>query len=309
MRNIKRYYLVVFLFFLSFHISAQNVLKKRQLAHQLLSYTYPHLVLDTILWKEQGRISSNIDRYFDKYGLNIHNPDDYEYFMGNVDHQFKFLRRHILNQIKYQYETMSYDSLKLLIKAIKNGKVDKIVRSSVYPRIKKLAEKEIGDLNKYSIPNYLSIIKKKHEPVDLHIFYNYYKADAQDLPLKIYVETSNMDYLKVNILDEKNNKLLQPEGYTYEQINAIVVVYGNQEFIFKPDPKIFLLPKQLTEVKNIYSKYNFRKIPDWKLSVIENNDKVSITLTNVVNATITKTKPRLYKKRKERKFNNRKMIN
>ena len=302
-----RFFLLVL--FISNQMSAQTSYRNKQLAHDFLSYTYPHLVLDTILWEEQEKISSKIDDYFKEYGLEINNPDDYEYFLWNIDHQFKFLRRHILDRIKYQYETMPYDSLKRLVKGVNNGRGDQIIANSLYPRIKKLADKEIKDLHKYSIPKYLELIKKKHEPVDLKIFYNHYKAEAEGLPLEIYVETSNLDYLKVNILDKKNNKLLQPEGYTYDQIKSIVVVYGKQEFVFKPDPKIFLLPKQLTEVKSIYSKYNFRKIPEWKLSIREDDHKVSITLSNVVDATITKTKPRLYKKRKKRKIKNKKLIN
>jgi hypothetical protein len=306
--KLKRHLLFLsVIFFLSFQLSAQGIAKRKALAHRFLSYTYPHLVLDTILWEEQEKISSNIDNYFKEYGLKINNPDDYEYFLGNIDHQFKFLRKHILDQIRYQYEQMPYDSLKRLVKGVNNGLGDKIITTSLYPRIKKLAEKEIKDLHKYSIPKYLELIKKRHEPVDLKIFYNHYKAEAQGLPMEIYVETSNLDYLRVNILDKENNKLLQPEGYTYDQIKSIVVVYDGQEFVFKPDPKIFNLPKQLTEVKSIYSKYNFRKIPEWKLSILENDDRVTIKLSNVVDAIITKTKPRLEKRKKRKRIKNKKI--
>ncbi len=303
---INNYLLILFFFLFSFSLKAQSYTKKKQLAHEFLSYTYPHLVLDTILWEEQEKISSNIEKYFKDYGLKINNPEDYEYFLWNINHQFKFLRRHILDRIRYQYEHMPVNALKKLIKGVNNGFGDKIITTSLYPRIKKLADQEVKDLYTYSIPKYLELIKKRHEPVDLKIYYNNYKAEAEGLPLDIYVETSNLDYLKVNILDKKNNKLLQPEGYTYDQIKSIVVVYAGQEFVFKPDPKIFLLPKQLTEVKSIYSKYNFKKIPEWKLSISENDHKISITLSNVVDATITKSKPKLIK-RKRRRLRNKKL--
>ncbi len=296
----KKHRVFILILFTYTSLFAQHTGKRKALAHQFLSYTYPHLVLDTILWEEQEKISSNIDTYFKEYGLNVNTPEDYEYFLWNIDHQFKFLRRHILDRIRYQYEKMPYDSLKKMVRRINNGQGDQVIATSLYPRIKKLADKEVADLHKYSIPRYLELIKKKHEPVDLKIYYNHYKAEAKGLPLEMYVETNNLDYLKVNILDKENNKLLKPEGYTYEQIKSIIVVYNGQEFIFKPDPKIFLLPKQLTEVKNIYSKYNFRKIPEWKLSIKEDDDKVTIKLSNVVDAVITKTKPKLYKKRKRK---------
>jgi len=304
----NRFFISLLVIAFSYSGYAQFSTKRKKLAHDFLSYTYPHLVLDTILWEEQEKISSQIDKYFNDYGLKINNPDDYEYFMWNINHQFKFLRRHILDRIRYQYEQMPYDTLKKLVKGVNNGRGDRIITTSLYPRIKKLADQEIKDLYKFSIPNYLELIKKRHEPIDLKIFYNNYKAEAEGLPLDIYVETSNLDYLKVPILDKKNKKLFQPEGYTYDQIKSIVVVYGGQEFIFKPDPKIFLLPKQLTEVKSIYSKYNFRKIPQWKLSIREDDNKVSITLSNVVDATITKTKPRFYRKKKKR-FRKKKLHN
>ena len=303
----KRFLILVLFVLIIFPASGQNFVRKKDLAQKFLTYTYPHLVIDTILWEEQEKISSNIDNYFKEYGLKINNPEDYEYFMWNINHQFKFIRQHILDQIKYQYRQMPYDSLKRLWNGLNHGKGDQIIATSLYPRIKKLTDKEIKDLHKYSIPNYLALIKKKHEPVDLKIFYNHYKAEAEGLPLEIYVETNNMDYLKVNILDKKNNKLLQPDGYTYDQIKSIVVVYGGQEFVFKPDPKIFLLPKQLTEVKNIYSKYNFRKIPEWKLSIVENDKEVSIKLSNVVDASITQTKPVLKKKRRKRRLKTKKI--
>ncbi len=302
----KRFGLFFLLALFYLPIYSQQSTSKKDLARFFLKYTYPHLVLDTILWEKQEKISSNVDDYFKEYGLKINNPDDYEYFLWNIDHQFKFLRQNILDQIKYQYERMPYDSLRRMVKGIKNGMGDKIIANSLYPRIKKLTEKEVADLHKYSIPHYLDIIRKKHEPVDLKIYYNNYKAEAEGLPLEIYVETSNIDYLKVNILDKKNNKLLQPDGYTYDQIKSIVVVYEDQEFVFKPDPKIFNLPKQLTEVKSIYSKYNFRKIPEWKLSIKEDDDKVKIKLSNVVDAVITKTKPKLVKK-KRRNFEEKKI--
>ena len=275
-----------------------QTVKQKALTHEFIKYTFPHLVLDTILWKAQDSISNNIDNYFKEYGLKINNPEDYEYFQWNIDHQFKFLRKNILEQIKYHYEHKNINELKKIVKRIKNGKLDYIVTNELYPQIKKLADKEIQDLYKYSIPKYLEIIKKKHEPVDLKVFYNHYKTDAKDLPLNIYVETNNVDYLKVNILDKKNQKFLQPEGYTYDQIRSIVVVYKGQEFVFKPDPKIFNLPKQLTQMENIYSKYNFRKIPEWKLSISEDDDFITVRLTNVVDAKIRKTKPKLQKKKK-----------
>ncbi len=267
--------------------------KQKEMANYFLRYTYPHLVLDTILWKEQEVVSRNIDKYFKNYDLNINNPVDYEYFQWNIDHQFKFMRKQILEQVKYEYQHKAYDEIKKLTKGIKNGKGDKVIMESLYPMIKRLADKEISDLHKYSIPKYLEIIKKRHQPVDLKLFYNHYKTPAEKLPLEIYVQTNNVDHLKENILDKKNQKLLQPEGYTYDQIQSIVVVYKGQEFVFKPDPKIFLLPKQLTQMKNVYSKYNFRKIPEWKLSISEDDKFVTIKLSNVVDAIIRKSKNKL----------------
>jgi len=292
----KRFF-IISLLFISFANFGQSK-KQKAYAYEFMKYTYPHLVLDTILWKAQDSIANNIDNYFKEYGLKINNPEDYEYFQWNIDHQFKFLRKHILDQIKYHYENQPEAEMKNILKKIKNGKLDYIVTHELYPQIKKLADKEIQDLHKYTIPKYLEIIKKKHEPVDLNVFHNHYKTEADKLPLDIYVETNNVDYLKVNILDKKNGKLLQPEGYTYEQIRSIVVVYKGQEFVFKPDPKIFNLPKQLTQMENIYSKYNFRKIPEWKLSISEDDDFITVRLTNVVDAMIRKTKPKLQKKKK-----------
>ncbi len=290
-------FILILLLLASLNNYAQSK-KQKAYANEFIRYTYPHLVLDTILWKAQDSVANNIDNYFKAYGLKINNPEDYEYFQWNIDHQFKFMRKHILNQIKYHYEHQPEAELKRILKKIKNGKLDYMVTNELYPQIKKLAYKEIEDLYKYSIPKYLEIIKKKHEPVDLKIFYNHYKTEAKKLPLDIYVETNNADYLKVNILDKKNGKLLQPEGYTYEQIQSIVVVYKGQEFVFKPDPKIFNLPKQLTQMENIYSKYNFRKIPEWKLSISEDDNYITIKFTNVVDAMIRKTKPKLQKKKK-----------
>ncbi len=297
-----RNFISVALLLLSFNSFSQGGIqskstKRKEMAHYFLRFTYPHLVLDTILWKEQEKVSRNIEKYFKEYGLDINNPEDYKYFQWNIDHQFKFMRKNILEQVKYKYEHKKYDELKKLTKGVKNGKGDKIIMTSLYPMIKGLVDKEIHDLNKYSVPKYLEIIKKRHQPIDLKLYYNHYKTPAEKLPLEIYVTTNNVDHLKESILDKKNQKLLQPEGYKYEQIQSIVVVYKGQEFVFKPDPKIFLLPKQLTKMKNIYSDYNFRKIPEWKLSITEDDKFITVKLSNVVDAIIRKTKQKLQLKK------------
>ena len=284
-------FLFILLWVITFTTFAQSGKKNIAKGNEFLKLIRVREVLDTILWKEEAKIFNNTDRIFKENGLDPKNGPDYEFFQFNVMQQFLFSKRHILKQLRYQYQHFPYEELKKYIREIKKGKRNKVIYSSgLHTTIKRLVKRELDGIHEEIIPKYIDFILKKYKPVDLSITYNGKQKKAADLDLKVLVVTNNTDYRVVNILDKENNQLLKPQGYTYEQIQEIIIIFQGEEYIFKPNEKIFRLPRRLTEVKNFTSQYSFEEISKWKIDINETSHNTSIKLTNVVEAHIVKTK-------------------
>jgi len=277
------------LLFFSITIFGQDMAKREKLAKRFVRDVRTHLVMDTIIWKEQSKVFNKLEQNFKDYGLDTSVAEDYNYFLDKMEQQFKFLRDHIYKQVIYTYQHRDYKEVEGYIAQIKSGKRRKVIYSSgLYPTIKKLLTKEIYDVHKYSIPKYLEIIKRRREPVPLVLKVNNKKVSAKDIDLKIFVITNNFDYTKVNILDEENSILLKPKGYTYKQIQKIMVEYKGKKFTFKPDDSIKYLPKNLAELNNLMSKYSFEQIPEWKMDINEDGHKISVKMESVIEASVIK---------------------
>jgi len=286
-----KYYLVIFSVLFSSLVFSQSAKKRIARGKQFFKMIRVREVLDTMLWKEEAKIFNNTELFFKKNNLDSYNSNDYRFFQSTVMQQFLFSKRHILDRIKYKYEHFSYEKLGNYIKEIKQGRRTQVIYSSgLYDDLKKLLTEEIQAINTQMVPKYLEIIVKRHRPVDLNLSYNGKKVKASDLDLDVLVKTKNADYKKISILDRENNQLKKPEGYTYDQIQKIIVVFKGQEFEFKPDSRIFLLPRNLMQVNNPLSRYSFEEIPEWNIDIKETNGTIGIRLTNVVEANVVKTK-------------------
>jgi hypothetical protein len=273
------------------NIFGQNMAKRELLAKRFVRDARTHLVMDTIIWKEQNKVFNQLEKNFTDYGLDITVAEDYNYFLDKMEEQFRFLRDHIYKQIIYTYQHRNYDEVQKYIAQIQAGKRRKVIHTSgLYPLIKKLLTKEINDVYKYSIPKYLEIIKRRREPVPLVLKVNNKKVTPKEIGLKVFVITNNFDYTKVNILDEEKSLLLKPKGYTYKQIQKILVEYKGKKFIFKPDDSIKYLPKNLAELNNLMSKYSFEQIPEWKMEVNEDKKKIEVKMESVIESSVIKVK-------------------
>ncbi len=262
-------------------------------------------VLDTILWDKESQIFNQTQKLFEQRNLDPNNPTDYEFYQSSLMQQFLFSKMHILNQIKFRFRHYPYEDLGRYILEIQQGKRHQVVYSSgLYAMINELIKVEMNQIKHFTIPRFLDIIERKHKPVNLHLQYNNKPVTADQLDLDVVVETNNADYKSVSILDKKNNQLLKPEGYTYDQIQQIKVIYKGQEFVFKPDDKLLKLPKSIREVNNFVSKYSFEAIPVWRIDIKEAGNTVGVRLSNVVSTQAVKTKK---VKRRKKIHKNRKL--
>ncbi len=286
-----KYYLVIFSVLFSSLVFSQSAKKRIARGKQFFKMIRVREVLDTMLWKEEAKIFNNTELFFKKNNLDSYNSNDYRFFQSTVMQQFLFSKRHILDRIKYKYEHFSYEKLGNYIKEIKQGRRTQVIYSSgLYDDLKKLLTEEVQAINTQMVPKYLEIIVKRHRPVDLNLSYNGKNVKASDLDLDVLVKTINADYKKISILDRENNQLKKPEGYTYDQIQKIIVVFKGQEFEFKPDSRVFLLPHNLMQVNNPLSRYSFEEIPQWDIDIKETSGTIGVRLTNVVEANVIKIK-------------------
>jgi len=284
--------LILFLGLISFQITAQSYKKRVALSHDFLKKVRVREVLDTMLWDKESIIFNQTEKWFKEKKLNVYNGHDYEFFQSSVMHQFLFSKRHILNRVAYHYKHIDYKLLQKYVHQIDQGHLQEVIFSSgLYEMLNEMLQKEIAQVKNVTVPKYLQYIVNKHKPVDLNVKFNGKPVRAKDLDLDIYVETNNADYKKVHILDKVHNRILKPEGYTYEQIQKIVIRYKDQSFEFKPDSQINLYPHQFKELNSMISKYSYNQIPVWHLDIIESKGHVGVQLTNVIEAKIIKQKP------------------
>ncbi len=289
--NMKLIYLLFLTMILTGPMSAQNYKKRLALSKEFLKKVRVREVLDTMLWDKESAIFNQTEKWFKEKKLDVYNGKDYEFFQSSLMHQFLFSKRHILNRIKYHYQHVDYKLLQKYVKQIDKGQLQEVIFSSgLYDLLNQMLTKEINQVKNMTVPKYLEFLVNKHKPVDLKIQYNNKLVDAQKLDLDILVETNNADYKQVSILDKKHNQILKPKGYTYDQIQKIIVKFKGQEFAFKPDEQINLYPRQFKELNSMISKYSYNQIPVWHLDILESNGHIGVQLTNVVEAKVIKEK-------------------
>ena len=270
---------------------AQSFKKRKALSKQFLKKVRVREVLDTMLWDKESAIFNQTEKWFKERKLNVYNREDYEFFQSSLMHQFLFSKRHILNRISYHYSHVPYDTLKNYVEQIDKGKRQEVIISSgLYDRLKKMLHKELKQIRNVTVPKYLEYLVNKHKPVDIKITYNNKSVPASKLNLDILVETNNVDYKRVSILDKKHNKILKPEGYTYQQIQKIIVKFKGRKFEFKPDEHIDFYPRQFKELNSVISKYSYNKIPVWHLDILESGGNIGVKLTNVIEVKAVKGK-------------------
>lgn len=286
-----KYYLLLLIFVFPGIISAQSYKKRVAMSKSFLKKVRVKEVLDTILWDKESAIFDQTENRFKQKKLNVYNREDYEFFQSSLMKQFLFSKRHILNRVRYHYRHVDYDTLRYYVQEIDKGKLQTVVRSSgLYDLLLNLIDKEIKQIENVTIPKLLEYLVNKHKPVDLKIRYNGRLVPARKLNLDIQVVTSNADYKRVSILDKKHNKILKPEGYTYKQIQKIIVKYKGRKFVFKPDEQINLYPNQFRELNSVVSKYSYNKIPVWHLDILETSGNIGVKLTNVIEVKSVKGK-------------------
>ena len=290
--NKKQVYILFFSLIFVSQISAQSYKKRLALSKEFLKKVRVREVLDTMLWDKESAIFNQTEKWFKEKKLDVYNGKDYEFFQSSLMHQFLFSKRHILNRIKYHYQHVDYKLLQKYVSQLNKGKLQEVIHTSgLYDLLNQMLTKELNQVKNMTVPKYLEFLVNKHKPVDLKIQYNNKPVDAQKLDLDILVETNNADYKRVSILDKKHNQILKPEGYTYQQIQKIVVKFKGQKFEFKPDEQINLYPHQFKELNSMISKYSYNQIPVWHLDILESNGHIGVQLTNVIEAKVIKEKP------------------
>ena len=290
--NKKQVYILFFSLIFVSQISAQSYKKRLALSKEFLKKVRVREVLDTMLWDKESAIFNQTEKWFKEKKLDVYNGKDYEFFQSSLMHQFLFSKRHILNRIKYHYQHVDYKLLQKYVNQLNKGKLQEVIHTSgLYDLLNQMLTKELNQVKKMTVPKYLQFLVNKHKPVDLKIQYNNKPVDARKLDLDILVETNNADYKQVSILDKKHNQILKPEGYTYQQIQKIVVKFKGQKFEFKPDEQINLYPHQFKELNSMISKYSYNQIPVWHLDILESNGHIGVQLTNVIEAKVIKEKP------------------
>ena len=290
--NKKQVYILFFSLIFISQISAQSYKKRLALSKEFLKKVRVREVLDTMLWDKESAIFNQTEKWFKEKKLDVYNGKDYEFFQSSLMHQFLFSKRHILNRIKYHYQHVDYKLLQKYVNQLNKGKLQEVIHTSgLYDLLNQMLTKELNQVKKMTVPKYLQFLVHKHKPVDLKIQYNNKPVDARKLDLDILVETNNADYKQVSILDKKHNQILKPEGYTYQQIQKIVVKFKGQKFEFKPDEQINLYPHQFKELNSMISKYSYNQIPVWHLDILESNGHIGVQLTNVIEAKVIKEKP------------------
>ncbi len=284
------YFLILTLFFS--HTTYSQSYKKRLLkSKEFLQKVRAREVLDTMLWDREAAIFNNTEKLFKQNKLDVNNPEDYEFFQSGLMHQFLFSKRHIYKRVKFHYEHVDYALLQKYINRINKGQIKTVIfDSGLYQMLDKLLNEEFTQIEKMTMPKYIEFLVNKHKPVPLTLTYNKKPVNAVDLDMDVLVETNNADYKKVSILDKKNNQILKPDGYTYEQIQKIIIRFKGQSFEFKPDSIINYYPRQFKELNSMISKYSFNQIPVWQIDVVETNGHVGVKLTNVVESKIIKAK-------------------
>ncbi len=287
----KQIYILFFSIIFTGQISAQNYKKRLALSKEFLKKVRVREVLDTMLWDKESAIFNQTEKWFKEKKLDVYNGKDYEFFQSSLMHQFLFSKRHILNRIKYHYRHVDYKLLQKYVKQIDKGKLQDVIFSSgLYDLLNQMLTKELNQVKNMTVPKYLEFLVNKHKPVDIKIQYNNKPVDAQKLDLDILVETNNADYKQVSILDKKHNQILKPAGYTYQQIQKIIIKFKGQKFEFKPDEQINLYPHQFKELNSMISKYSYNQIPVWHLDILESNGHIGVQLTNVIEAKVIKEK-------------------
>jgi len=290
--NKKQVYILFFSLIFVSQISAQSYKKRLALSKEFLKKVRVREVLDTMLWDKESAIFNQTEKWFKEKKLDVYNGKDYEFFQSSLMHQFLFSKRHILNRIKYHYQHVDYKLLQKYVSQLNKGKLQEVIHTSgLYDLLNQMLTKELNQVKNMTVPKYLEFLVNKHKPVDLKIQYNNKPVDAKKLDLDILVETNNADYKRVSILDKKHNQILKPEGYTYQQIQKIVVKFKGQKFEFKPDEQINLYPHQFKELNSMISKYSYNQIPVWHLDILESNGHIGVQLTNVIEAKVIKEKP------------------
>ncbi len=285
-----KFYIISILLSFSMLSTAQNYKKRLEAGENFWKRVPVREVLDTMLWPRETAIFHQTEKLFKQNGLDINKDHDYDFFQSRLMHQFLFSKRYIIKQVEYHYKHLPYDQLIAYNKALKKGQLQKVIyQSGLYAMLNRLLDEELTQMQERTIPKYIEFLVRKHKPVPLKITHNGHLAKSQDLPLNIYVETNNADYKKVSILDKKNSQILKPEGYTYDQIQKIVIEYKGKKFEFKPDKAIDLYPHQFKEVNSMVSEYSFNQIPVWQLEILEHNQTIGIKLTNVVESKLIKT--------------------
>ena len=280
------------LLFLSILLHAQSVKKRLALGEQFCQKVRVREVLDTMLWKEEAKIFGKTEKFFEQYHLRSDIKTDYNYFQSNLMRQFLFSKRHILDRIKYEYQHHTLEDLTGYLNEINRGKRQDVIHSSgLYDNLKNLLNEEMSQIRKYTVPKYLEVIERRHQPIKLNLKQNGKPVLAKDLDLEVYVITNNADHQKVSILDKENNQLLKPDGYSYEQIQKLIITYKGKEFEFQPAEYVEKLPKQLKQVHSFISRYSFEEIPEWDIRVRETPNSTAIKLVNVVEAKIIKNNP------------------
>ncbi len=290
MFKIKFIYLLVFI--VSINVNAQSYKKRLAVSKAFLQKVRMREVLDTMLWKRESQLFDNTEKLFKQNKLDVNNPEDYEFFQSGLMHQFLFSKRHIIKRVTYNYQHIDYALLQKYVNRIDKGQRQKVIyESGLYDMLNKLLDQEFKQIKKMTMPKYIEFLVNKHKPVKLNLRYNNKPVNATDLDMDVIVETNNADYRSVSILDKKNNQILKPEGYTYEQIQKIIVKFKGQNFEFKPDSIINYYPRQFKELNSMISKYSFNQIPVWDIEIAETNGHVGVKLTNVVESKIIKAKP------------------
>jgi len=270
--------LIIFIFSFSLaQANAQSMSKRKQLAKEFLELITIEKYIDDQLVKVEDSLLKQTNYFFNQKKIDANIMEDVAYFKSNVHQQIDFINRSIKSRLLFIYKTYNYKKLKEIVKQIKKTSAPISEKKKAYKTVNRLISDEIKALIEVNIPGYLDFIYKKQTPVNLAITSKNQADKTQIDDILIIIDGYKPE--RISLFNKNNLTLSKPANY--DDISGIVIIYKNHEFLFEPNPEIFRLPKKLSDMKNPVSKYCFEEVPEWKIQISEDDQKISITLISV----------------------------
>lgn len=279
----KHFTFILILLLLSITVFGQENFEHKSMSEQFLKQTGIKQLLDSIIQKEQIKITTNAPRFFNQKNLDFSIKEDKIYFIKNINERLSFIKENINNELLFRLDRYSAKDLSKLINKQKMRKYNyTLIKNHLSQHTQIRLGNEISKLYRNIIPTYLQNIAQRHKKISLKIMLNHQVVSANNLDINLFLNTNCPERKRINILDKENSKINKPQDCDYKQIENLVVTYKRHTFVFDAKTTKINFPSRLVEIKSLLSKYSFEKIPNWNIYIDETKESISIEIENVV---------------------------